>query len=531
MITDNWPVDFIYISRRIVKEIVQQHEAGRSDRGLKVSLTGSIPIGPVSPGVSVESSSRSVDYTNYYELAKRATAAVSDHTGWLAGDKPDRIPTGPYVRAKIFLQAQKVSLPLTVWEKRYNHPIAIFAGTETVPGVGRVFVGLAGSALNFLHVHGGGPSMATRTPSDAVGIYDIIQQSRELTKEGILEPGISASHLDREAFYCYDEETRFQEALGLFDGCGLWKPSSLLEMLIRVHHVGTDIDLNVYTSDGYKVKPFDLVLLGAPVWVSTLEPQRDEIVLPSRRSRRELSKLSDSEAFWDMQIKPANAQNLLGLRGRLVKKRQGNSSCPDTSSLKMHQASALRRTPSWTVFDAQLDAYLAAVSQGWTTRGSTLQIVLTQWPPSKAQWREFGEWFVDIACRLGPDPRPFQVPLGKSQLSGERVKRSHRPGKRAVRYGWLIKSVPRSDASLPDYDDYDLIVLLDGTAWTTFDKALPRDKRRFRPVRHRGFEKEAAAASIFRTIALWRTPMTNDDQVPVIDIASGGEPTSGQNPG
>jgi hypothetical protein len=528
MLTDNWPVDFTYISRRIVKEIVQQHEAGRSDRALKVSLTGSIPIGPVSPGVSVESSSRSVDYTNYYELAKRATAAVSDHTGWLARDKPDRIPTGPYVRAKIYLQVQKVPLPLIVWEKRYNHPIAIFAGMETLPGVGRVFVGLAGSASNFLHVHGGGPSMATRTPSDAVGIYDIIQQSRELTKEGILEPGISASHLDREAYYCYDEETRFQEAVGLFDGCGLWEPSNLLETLIRVHHVGTDIDLNVYTSDGYKMKAFDLVLLGAPVWVSTLEPQRDEIVLPSGRSRRELSKLSASEAFWDMQLKPVSVQSLPGLPVRSVEKRQGNSPCPDTSSLTLHQVSALRRTPSWAVFDAQLDAYLAAISRARTVRGSTLRIVLTQWPPSKARWREFGEWFVDIACRLGPDPRSFHVPLGKSRLSGRRITRSYRPGERTVRYGWFIKPVPRSDASLPGYDEYGVIVLLDGTAWTTVDKALPR---RFRPVSHRGLEKEIAAASIFRTIAQWRTPMTNDDQVPVIDIAPGDESISNQDPG
>jgi len=152
VLTDNWPVDFIYISRRIVTEIVQQHEAGGPERVSMIDVSARLPLGP---GIRISSSRRPIDYTNYFDLAKRATAAVSDHTGWLASDRTDRIPTGPYVRAKMHLQEQKVPMPLTAWEKAHSHPIAVFVGTETFPGVGRVFLGLAGSASNFMRAYGG----------------------------------------------------------------------------------------------------------------------------------------------------------------------------------------------------------------------------------------------------------------------------------------------------------------------------------------------------------------------------------------
>jgi hypothetical protein len=158
---------------------------------------------------------------------------VSDHTGWLdRADSRGRVPTGRYVRLRMHLQTQKV--PLGTWEDAHNHPIAAFVGYERLPGLGSIFVGLVGSASNYQHhLPGGQPSTANRTPSDARGLYDIIQQTRELDSD----PEISRHWRDRADDFASDEE-RFDDAANLFNACKLYAPSRLLEALIEVHHRG-----------------------------------------------------------------------------------------------------------------------------------------------------------------------------------------------------------------------------------------------------------------------------------------------------
>lgn len=519
MLTDNWPVDFTYISRRIVKEIVQQHEAGRSERALKISLTGSIALGPISPGISFESSKRQVDYDNYFDLAKRATVAVSDHTGWLARDRQDRILTGQYVRAKIHMQVQKVPLPVTVWEKAYNHPVAIFAGIETVPGVGRVFIGLAGSASNFLHVHGG-PSTATRTPSDAVGIYDIIQQSRELTEKGVLEPGISAADLAQEFKYCSSEDARFQEAISLFNGCGLSEPSALVEVLIRVHHLKSGIDLGLYSS-GTSLGTFDLVILGAPVWVGSVWPGKNELSLQRQQPEGLNPEPSEVGEFWRLQFNPDVLFKSAASPALPASEKQRALLRHDMGSPALHEQAAFKRTRNWDLFDSQLEAYLRAISQARPDWESTSSVVLNQWPPSRARWQEFGEWFVSIACRLGPDPIACRMPVQRRPINIMRGRRSVQAEESILKFGWSIPSAPLSISNFPNYKSYNITVLLDGTAWTFFDNRSHRNTFRNWQVARNGVEREAAAASILWTIVRWRTPMTNDDKVPRIEIVPG----------
>jgi hypothetical protein len=58
MVTDNFPVDFIYISRRLVERLALQHEAGRP-RWL-VETMGT----PDSMPVAVTAKQRPVNYAN-----------------------------------------------------------------------------------------------------------------------------------------------------------------------------------------------------------------------------------------------------------------------------------------------------------------------------------------------------------------------------------------------------------------------------------------------------------------------------------
>ena len=363
-----------------------------------------------------------------------------------------------------------------------------------------------------------GPSKATRTPSDAVGLYDIIQQCRELTEDGILEPGVSAHQLARERRHCADDDARFVAAAELFTGCGLSEPSTLLEVLIRVHHRGTDVDLGIDGPDGRGIGAFDLVILGAPVWVSTPEPQRDEAVLPSGHHRYQLPDASASDAaVWSLKLRPVAGHDPLDPSPHVLFGGPGPTLQHDVKSLVLHQAPALRRTPNWAVFDAQLDAYLTAVSQARVPWPPPPSVTIDQWPPGGVLWREFGEWFVDVACRLGPDPLPFVVPSRRFRLAGLRFGWSDR-SELSGKYGWFVPGNRKSFMTPRGYDSQGVIVLMDGTVWAAHDNGFYRGTGKPRPVACDGPAMEAAAAGMFRTVAQWRTPMTHADQVPAIEI-------------
>jgi hypothetical protein len=78
-----------------------------------------------------------------------------------------------YLRIKMHLQNQRHWAGHLGTEKQL--PIATFAGIEYLPGVGRIFVGLVGSAHNYLPEGGIARSrLSGRTPSDAQGLYRII---------------------------------------------------------------------------------------------------------------------------------------------------------------------------------------------------------------------------------------------------------------------------------------------------------------------------------------------------------------------
>jgi len=83
--TDNWPVEFLYISHRLTREIVQQHEGAGRRADFAVSIP--TPLGNISGARQLP------DYNNPYDLARRATSAVVHLTGAPRHDNDRGVPT------------------------------------------------------------------------------------------------------------------------------------------------------------------------------------------------------------------------------------------------------------------------------------------------------------------------------------------------------------------------------------------------------------------------------------------------------
>jgi hypothetical protein len=191
------PQSLIYVSRRIAANIVQ--ESGLNPRLRDGgAFNFSTPFG----GFGATSPQHvKPDYDNIYELAARATHAVADQTVTVNKSGPAFANLKrAYIKTTMHLQIQDIKLG--VWERHHDHPVAAFAGYESFPGVGRVFLGMIGSAHNHLPEGTIAPGGYTgRTPSDAVGLYDIIEETRELLGDRT-DPTLSAGELEREELYC-----------------------------------------------------------------------------------------------------------------------------------------------------------------------------------------------------------------------------------------------------------------------------------------------------------------------------------------
>ncbi|MFI6232734.1 DUF7019 family protein [Micromonospora sp. NPDC050784] len=126
MTTDNFPQTYIYISRRIVRNIFDQHEA--YSRGVGLDVTAKIP------GVDLKASARRRENNDYW-LARQVTEMISDNTGTL-------LHPGMYVRAR--MEVTWAEVPFLEGGHRVAW-LSCFADTEEGPA----FAGLCGSLGNF----------------------------------------------------------------------------------------------------------------------------------------------------------------------------------------------------------------------------------------------------------------------------------------------------------------------------------------------------------------------------------------------
>lgn len=241
MTTDNWPVDFRYISTRLVKEIVQQHEAARSHWRFRLGLQAqALAIGLVH---------LDPDYANKLDLCRRATEAVSDYTGTLA-------QPGEYVREELDIVTGFLTV-LMGWEKSTHVEIAAMQAVVDVPEVGTTLVALFGSASNYSGRRPR-PSEPGEIPSDVDGLYGLLEATREAR-----DPVIQKDRLWDDARH--SPESRADLVVRLAETRFRGFASRRLDILMRVF---TSVDAYQWGSTCY-----DRVLIGAPVWAATPAPR------------------------------------------------------------------------------------------------------------------------------------------------------------------------------------------------------------------------------------------------------------------
>jgi hypothetical protein len=219
VVTDNWAVELKYYSRRLTRQIVDQDAAARRNRLRKISF------GIPSTGVAAEFGRSEIDRANPYDLVRRATTAVSDNTGSL-------ISPGAYVRATLDLSWNAVPV-LMGWERAISVPVACFFADVEVDEIGGVFVGLFGSAANFLGVaepeYSGG-----WMPSEVDGLYQMLDDTTEPE-----DPRVSAKFLG------WDRDTssakRIRSAVTLFQHTAL-PGRELMDVLAKPYAVERDVD-------------------------------------------------------------------------------------------------------------------------------------------------------------------------------------------------------------------------------------------------------------------------------------------------
>ena len=282
--TDNWPVQFRYISRRLVREKVQQHEAARG------GLIGDIDVGVELPGIgTIGTHLEPPDYDNPLDLARRTTAAVREMTGTI--ERP-----AEYVRTTLTFLTKTCNVGLG-WddETRDGWPIAGLFADEDVAGL-RVFVALFGSVSNLHAWREHGTPVGHYTPSDAAGLYLIL--NAVLEEE---DPGISTA-----AIFQYHEQIQSSpvERLGaarlMRVASGRAFLEEPLEVLAQVFVCERGINIrrphddSILTPPEYTSRPaemdgdlYDLAIIGAPIWVATPEPAEADRYLAAKERRPE----------------------------------------------------------------------------------------------------------------------------------------------------------------------------------------------------------------------------------------------------
>jgi hypothetical protein len=225
MVTDRWPVDFRYISRRLVTEIVQQDEATRPRR--RPPLT--IPL----LGMSITFQERDPEMSNPFDLVRRAREAVHDNTG--------SIDTyGPYDEDEAPLHLCQIKV-LMGFEGRHNVDIAAIFTDANIGDAGRCFIALFGSVSNYSHVKPDADPSFGLHPSDASGLYTILDRATEAS-----DPRVDREHLWDDA--ACGMQTRLEVAHRFFEGCRGHFPVEHLQFFARAFHRDEDLELMARTT-------------------------------------------------------------------------------------------------------------------------------------------------------------------------------------------------------------------------------------------------------------------------------------------
>jgi len=230
-------VDFRYISSRLVRQIVQQDEATRSRWRFPVAIP--TPWGPL--GFQKDR----IDRHNEYALCREATEAVRDNTSTITQS------WGDYIRAELDLTMGFMTV-LMGWADTSHVEIAAMKAEVNHPEAGKVLVALFGSASNYRGRKPISDGLA-EIPSDVDGLYGILERTREPK-----DPKIRYDYLDHDIGH--SPNSRADTAIRLLGERFTGFREGRFDLLIQSFCIDEDTDA------------YDLVILGAPVWVATPEP-------------------------------------------------------------------------------------------------------------------------------------------------------------------------------------------------------------------------------------------------------------------
>lgn len=239
MLTDRAPVDYRYLSRRLLTDLVQHDESSVSARRGWRSTVGFSLF-----GFNIQVQRQRPDLNNMHELAERSLTLVSDNCAGLG--RP-----AEYIHDELDLQRGVFPI-LAGW----HGEIACFASEVQTEMDGRIFLALFGSVRNLTSRREAEDSLPFH-PSDGDGLYALLNEVRERQ-----DPEVHHDYLWED--YRHSPEGRAETAI-MFARGGTDGPAERLEFLARIFTTAYDYERH---TDRY-----DQVVIGSPLWVATPRPQ------------------------------------------------------------------------------------------------------------------------------------------------------------------------------------------------------------------------------------------------------------------
>ncbi|MEO6703796.1 MAG: SAVMC3_10250 family protein [Jatrophihabitantaceae bacterium] len=236
--TDRNPIDYHYLSRRLLTELRKYEEAVRPPRSWRLRLG--------LPWAGVEAGSAERDPDNLQALARRSGQLVADNTGdleipgrWFQGGIPLRLG---------ILDTRQI------W---YGGEVAIFSGASISTEDGQeTRLVLVGSASNLV---------GYRTKQDVSGFYSSSFYGLYALLDAIREPNDPKIMVDHQMENLQISPTDHAAAAADLAGRGLQLDLGTVEFLAQTMLEVDDVPL----ARGEQAR----VLIGAPLWVATPPPQ------------------------------------------------------------------------------------------------------------------------------------------------------------------------------------------------------------------------------------------------------------------
>lgn len=237
MRTDRGPIDYLYLSGRLLQDLNEQDEAFRRPRRRK-----SFGLSFFGVTANVESPAPSQD--SLRAIARRSADLVSDQTGTIA--QPSY-----YVRDELEI-SHGVFAPHMGWP---GGAVAAYRSTVATEH-GLMTIALFGSASNVVG-HRDSNKGEGYYPSDIMGLYALLDAVREP-----YDPEINVNF--RTDDVAMAPVARAATAVRLAEG-GASEPLGRLDVLFRLLIDQDDVKLR----NGTRSR----VLLGTPLWIATPEPR------------------------------------------------------------------------------------------------------------------------------------------------------------------------------------------------------------------------------------------------------------------